>query len=91
MGKILFSEMWDTGKTPEEIIQSKNLKQISDESELKALIKEVFHQNPKQLEDYKKGKEKLFGFFVGQIMKKTKGQANPQKLSSLLKQALEEC
>ena len=91
MGKILLSEMWDTAKTPEEIIQSKNLKQISGESELKALIQEVLHQNPKQLEDYKKGKEKLFGFFIGQIMKKTKGQANPQKLSSLLKQALEEC
>ena len=89
MGKSLFSEMWETGKTAEEIIQSKNLKQISDDSELKALLSEVLKQNPKQVEEYKKGKTKLFGFFIGQMMKKTQGQANPQKLSSLLKQTLE--
>jgi len=90
MGKSVFSEMWETGKTAEQIIQNKKLKQISGEEDLKVLIQELLSQNPKQLEDYKKGKEKLFGFFVGQIMKKTKGQANPQKLSSLLKKALEE-
>ena len=90
MGKSIFSEMWQTGTTAEEIIQSKNLKQISDDSELKALVKDILNQNSKQVEEYKKGKEKLFGFFVGQAMKRTQGQANPQKLSSLLKSALEE-
>ena len=90
MGKNLFSEMWKTGKSAEEIIQSKNLKQISGDEELKTLLKEILNENPKQVTEYKKGKTKLFGFFVGQVMKKTQGQANPQKLSALLKQALEE-
>ena len=91
MGKSLLSEMWETGKSAEEIIENKNLKQISDDTELKTLLKEILNQNPKQVEEYKKGKTKLFGFFIGQAMKKTQGQANPQKLSFLLKKALEEC
>jgi len=90
MGKSVFAEMWQTGKTAEEIRQSQNLKQISDEEDLKLFIEELLKKNTKQVEDYKNGKTKLFGFFVGQIMKETKGQAHPQKLSALLKKALEE-
>ena len=90
MGKSLFSEMWNTGKKPEDIIKNKNLKQISGEKELKALLDDILQANLKQVEDYKKGKTKLFGFFIGEAMKKTQGQAHPQKLASLLKKALEE-
>ena len=89
MAKEIFVEMWDRGLSPEKIVQEKNLKQISGEKELKELIIQTLTKYPKQRSDYKAGKNKLFGFFVGQIMKETKGQANPQKLSELLKKELE--
>ena len=90
MAKEIFSEMWDTGQNPEQIIQKKNLKQISGQNELEELVQKILSLYPSQLEDYKKGRTKLFGFFVGQIMKKSKGQANPQKVSQILKQKLDE-
>ena len=90
MAKDIFSVMWDTGKKPDQIIKDKNLKQISSDSELKDLALQVLNQNKKQARDYKQGKSKLFGFFVGQAMKKTQGQANPQKLARILKQILED-
>ena len=90
MAKEIFSLMWKTQKTAEEIISSKNLKQISDESVLEKLINETISKYPKQLQDYKEGRTKLFGFFIGQIMKETKGQAHPEKLSNLLKKKLKE-
>ena len=89
MAKEIFSEMWDKGLGPETIIQEKNLKQISGEQELKQWITQTLEKHPHQVKAYKAGKNKLFGFFVGQIMKETKGQANPQKLSELLKKELE--
>ena len=88
MAKEIFVEMWDNGLSPEQIIQEKNLKQISGEEDLKKLILQILTKHPKQVSDYKAGKDKLFGFFIGQIMKETKGQANPQKLSELLKKEL---
>ena len=90
MAKEIFNEMWDKGLSPEKIIQEKNLKQISGEEALKRLIIQTLAKHPNQVKTYKAGKTKLFGFFVGQIMKETKGQANPQKLSQLLKKELEE-
>ena len=89
MAKEIFAEMWDKGLSPEKIVQEKNLKQISGEKELKHLILQTLTKYPKQVTAYKAGKNKLFGFFVGQIMKETRGQANPQKLSELLKKELE--
>ena len=88
MAKSILAEMWKTGKSPKDIIESQGLKQIADESVLEKLADKAISQYPKQVESYKQGKTKLFGFFVGQIMKETKGQAHPEKLSEILKKKL---
>ena len=67
----------------------KGLKLISDESVLEDLVQRILTASPKQVEQYKAGKTKLFGFFVGQSMKETKGQAHPEKLSKIIKKKLE--
>ena len=90
MAKEIFAEMWETGSKPEQIVEKKNLKQISSSKELENLVQEVLTSYPDQVQDYKGGRTKLFGFFIGQIMKETKGQAHPQKVSNILKQKLEE-
>jgi len=90
MAKEIFSEMWDTSVCPDEIIKKKNLKQISGQKELEELVHKVLSSYSDQVKDYKAGRTKLFGFFVGQIMKESKGQAHPQKLSQILKQKLDE-
>ncbi|MCY4321171.1 MAG: Asp-tRNA(Asn)/Glu-tRNA(Gln) amidotransferase subunit GatB [Bdellovibrionaceae bacterium] len=89
MAKEIFNEMWEKGLSPEEIIETKNIKQISGEKELRTLIIQILKKHPQQVKAYKSGKNKLFGFFVGQAMKESKGQANPQKLSQLLTEELE--
>lgn len=88
MAKEIFAEMWDKGLNPDQIIKQKNLKQISNPDDLEKLVDKVLVSHPKQVESYRQGKTKLFGFFVGQIMKESKGQANPQKVSQILKQKL---
>ena len=88
MGKKIFSEMWNTKKTPEDIVKKQGLKKISDKTILSGLVEEVIKKFPKQLEDYKNGKEKIFGFFIGEIMKSCKGQADPEKLNKILKEKL---
>lgn len=90
IGKDVFTEMFNTGKMPSVIIEEQGLKQISDEGELGRIIDEVLANNPKSVADYKAGKKKAVGFLVGQVMKATKGQANPQKLNDMLAQKLEE-
>jgi len=80
--------MYATGKAPQEIIAEKGLVQITDENELAGTIAAIMAANPKQLADYRGGKEKLFGFFVGQVMKATQGKANPQLVNDLLKKML---
>ena len=89
MAKEIFAEMWETGLKPERIISQKNLKQISNSSELEDLVNKVLTSQPSQVKDYKEGRTKLFGFFVGQVMKESKGQANPQMVSKILKQTLD--
>jgi aspartyl-tRNA(Asn)/glutamyl-tRNA(Gln) amidotransferase subunit B len=74
---------------PREIVEKRGLLQISDEGALRAIIEEILKANPKQLEQYRSGKTNLFGFFVGQAMKQTKGKANPQVVNELLKKALD--
>jgi aspartyl-tRNA(Asn)/glutamyl-tRNA(Gln) amidotransferase subunit B len=64
------------------------VKQVSDKSEIEALIKSVLQKNLEMVNDYKKGKDKLFGFFVGQVMKESKGKANPQLVNQVLKELL---
>lgn len=88
IAKSVLDEMVDTGKSPEAIIKEKGLVQISDTAQLEAVIQNVLKENPEQLADYKKGKAKLLGYFVGQVMKKTKGQANPSLVNDLVKKAL---
>jgi len=88
IAKSIFEEMYLNGKTPDEIIDSQGLQQISDDDEIEKIINAVIENNPTQVEGYKNGKDKLFGFFVGQVMKETQGKANPQVVNELLKKKL---
>ena len=84
----VFDEMASTGKYPSIIVQEKGLKQISSVEKLEPIIKKIIEDNPKQVEQYKSGNERLFAFFVGQTMKATQGKANPQIVNKLLRQYL---
>ena len=90
IAKEVFEEMWNSEKSPDEIIQEKGLKQVTDSSEIERIVNQVLEQNQSQLEHYKAGKDKLFGFFVGQVMKISKGKANPKQVNKILKEKLEE-
>lgn len=90
IAKEVFTASFDSDVDPKQVIESKGLKQISDEDVLLPMIQKVIADNPKSLEDYHAGKKKAFGFFVGQVMKQTKGQANPALVNELLKTQLEE-
>jgi aspartyl-tRNA(Asn)/glutamyl-tRNA(Gln) amidotransferase subunit B len=87
---VLNSLVENSSQEVDEIIEKLGLKQVSDDGAIIDIIKEVIAQNPKPLADYKAGKEALFGFFVGQTMKASKGSANPAKVNELLKQLLSE-
>ena len=84
IAKDIFPEIYKTGASPKKIVQEKGLIQISDESAIIKMIDEIIARSPKELADFRAGKEKLLGFFVGQVMKETKGQANPKLLNALL-------
>jgi aspartyl-tRNA(Asn)/glutamyl-tRNA(Gln) amidotransferase subunit B len=88
IAKTVFQEMLSSGKMPETVVEEKGLVQVSDEGELKKIIREILDANEKMVEDYRKGKEKLFGFFVGQVMKATKGKANPKLVNEMLRKKL---
>ena len=88
MAKDVIDDMYKTGKPPQDIIKEKGLVQITDEAVLARIIAAIVEANPNQLKDYRDGKEKLFGFFVGQVMKATQGKANPQLVNDLLKKML---
>jgi len=88
MAKNVFSEMFSTGKTAEVIVSEKGLLQISDESAIEKAVDEIIAKHQNEAERFKAGEEKLLGFFVGQVMKATKGKANPQMLNDLLKKKL---
>jgi aspartyl-tRNA(Asn)/glutamyl-tRNA(Gln) amidotransferase subunit B len=85
IGKEVFEAMWLEGKPADAIIEAKGLRQITDAGAIEGVIDAVIAANPKQLADYRSGKDKLFGFFVGQVMKATGGKANPAQLNELLK------
>jgi aspartyl-tRNA(Asn)/glutamyl-tRNA(Gln) amidotransferase subunit B len=89
IAKEVFEAMWASGATADAIIEEKGLKQITDSSAIERAIDEVMAKNPGQLADYRSGKDKLFGFFVGQVMKATGGKANPAQLNELLKKKLQ--
>ncbi len=89
IAKEVFDALWNGEGTTDEIIEKKGLKQITDSSAIEGLIDGIIAANPKQVEEYRSGKDKLFGFFVGQAMKASKGKANPEQLNAILKQKLE--
>ncbi|MCB0273016.1 MAG: Asp-tRNA(Asn)/Glu-tRNA(Gln) amidotransferase GatCAB subunit B, partial [Bdellovibrionales bacterium] len=88
IAKDVLDEMAVSGKPPEQIIEEKGWKQQSDPTALKKVAQDIIDQNPTQKEQYLSGKDKLFGFFVGQVMKETKGQANPNMINEILKELL---
>ncbi len=89
IAKTVFERMIATNQPPEEIVQREGLVQITDENALLSEIHQVLADNPDKVAEFRSGKEKLFGFFVGQVMKRTGGKANPQKLNELLRAALQ--
>jgi len=88
IAKEVFEAMWSSGRAADAIIEEQGLRQITDAGAIERVIDEVMAQNPAQLADYRSGKDKLFGFFVGQVMKATGGKANPAELNKLLKAKL---
>jgi aspartyl-tRNA(Asn)/glutamyl-tRNA(Gln) amidotransferase subunit B len=88
IAKGVFADMAATGQDPEAIVQEKGLAQISDTGALEAAAREIIAANPKEAADFRAGKTKVLGFFVGQLMKKTKGQANPQLANEIFQRLL---
>ena len=88
IAKEVFEVMWDGEGDADDIIEKRGLRQITDSSAIEKIIDEVIAANPGQLEQYRGGKDKLFGFFVGQVMKATQGKANPGQVNQLLKKKL---
>ena len=86
--KELFEDFLKSELDAEKFISKMGVEQVSDENQIQELINTVLQKNPKMVDDYKNGKEKLFGFFVGQIMKESKGKANPQIVNKILKDKL---
>ncbi len=89
IAKDVFEIMLESGKNPEQIVEEKGLRQLSDTGAIEAMIDEVIADNLDKVEQYRGGKDKLFGFFVGQVMKKTQGKANPQMVNQLLRPKLD--
>lgn len=88
IAKTVFKEMLDSGKRPQQIVEEQGLVQISDEGAIKAVVDQIVTNNPQSVEDYKAGKEKAIGFLVGQVMRETKGKANPALVNKLLVERL---
>ncbi|MVP02003.1 Asp-tRNA(Asn)/Glu-tRNA(Gln) amidotransferase subunit GatB [Paenibacillus lutrae] len=89
IAKTVFKEMIETGKQPQQIVEEKGLVQISDEGAIKSVVEQVVANNPQSVADYKAGKEKAIGFLVGQVMKETKGKANPGLVNKLIVEVLQ--
>ena len=89
IAKTVLEETWDSGLSPIEIVESSGLKQIDDDDEIERIIDQIISEHPDQVSAYKGGKDKLFGFFVGQIMKATQGKANPASANKILKDKLD--
>lgn len=88
IAKTVFEIMWDTKENPDMIIEKQGLKQVTDSGAIEQIITTVIAANQKQAEEYRNGKEQLFGFFVGQVMKASQGKANPDQVNKLLKDML---
>ncbi|WP_311492600.1 Asp-tRNA(Asn)/Glu-tRNA(Gln) amidotransferase subunit GatB [uncultured Anaerococcus sp.] len=90
VAKKLLRDIYSTNDDPEKLAEERNLLQISDSSFLEDIVEEVLSENPQSIEDIKNGKDRAFGFLVGQAMKKTKGKGNPQEINKLLKEKIGE-
>jgi len=88
IAKTVFEKMWQSGQPADAIIEAEGLKQVTDSGAIEAIVDEILAANPGQVEQYRGGQEKVFGFFVGQVMKASKGKANPQMVNELLKTKL---
>ncbi len=88
IAKTVFEDMYKTGDDPQKIIKEKNLVQVSDTGAIETIVEAVIAANPNQLAQYRSGKDKLFGFFVGQVMKEMKGQGNPAVINDIVKKKL---
>jgi aspartyl-tRNA(Asn)/glutamyl-tRNA(Gln) amidotransferase subunit B len=88
IAKTVFDEMASSGKTPETIVKEEGLAQITDRDSIAEAVKQVLAEHEQEVSDYKAGKTKLFGFFVGQVMKATRGKANPKMVNEILKEML---
>ena len=88
IAKQVFGFMWDEGKTADEIIAEKGLEQETDTGAIEAIIKDVLAANEKMVEEFKSGKEKAFNGLVGQVMKASKGKANPAQVNELMKKLI---
>jgi aspartyl-tRNA(Asn)/glutamyl-tRNA(Gln) amidotransferase subunit B len=88
IAKTVFDEMVRTGKAARQVVEEQGLVQVSDSAALEAIIQRVLAEHPQQVADYRAGKHKVLGFFVGQTMKATRGKANPQLVNELLQKGL---
>lgn len=88
MAKEVFEKLWETGRDPQDLVKEMGMSQITDEDAILKIVRGVLDNNLKSVAEYKAGKEKLYGFFVGQVMKQTKGQANPEAVNKILKKEL---
>jgi aspartyl-tRNA(Asn)/glutamyl-tRNA(Gln) amidotransferase subunit B len=88
IAKQVFEALWAGAGSADEVIESRGLKQISDSSAIEGIIRDVLANSPKQVEQYRNGQEKVFGYFVGQVMKATQGKANPKQVNELLKKMI---
>ena len=89
IAKEIFEKLWSSDNEVDEIIQSEGLEQVTDDKEIESMIDKVINNNPEQLEQYRSGKDRLFGFFVGQVMKASQGKANPKQVNDILRKKLE--
>ena len=89
IAKTVFDAMWKTGQDADAIIAAQGLRQVTDTGAIEAIIDGIIAANPGQVEEYRSGKEKVFGFFVGQVMKASQGKANPAAVNDLLKKKLQ--
>jgi aspartyl-tRNA(Asn)/glutamyl-tRNA(Gln) amidotransferase subunit B len=88
IAKEVFEKMWTSSKDTDDIISEQGLQQVTDLSAIERMVEEVIKKNPDQLKKYLSGKDRLFGFFVGQVMKESKGKANPAQVNQILKDKL---
>ena len=89
IAKEIFEKLWSSDNEVDEIIQGEGLEQVTDNKEIESMIDKVINNNPEQLEQYRSGKDRLFGFFVGQVMKASQGKANPKQVNDILRKKLE--